>query len=309
LYTLYLGETRVTEAGLSNLKDLTNLQVLGLYGLPAVSDTVVPKIVRLRSLHHVDLRDTHVSAKGFGILKAVLPHLEVDWSEPNYTVARAVLEAGGRVDLHLEGIATERPVSAIGDLPAESFKITCAHLSGSRQTLDKLLTAITNPRLDALVALDLSGTVINDADLDRLKPLVALQALNLGHTRITDTGLAHLKGLTALRRLVLDDDAIHGAGLMYLQELPELAELRLGGSGLSDLFLVELAGLKKLERLSLSKVNVSDQGAKYLAQLNRLKELDLSDTQITAAHVVELKTSLPRCRIIAATATPQPTKP
>jgi Leucine-rich repeat (LRR) protein len=233
----------------------------------------------------------------------------VDWSEPNYAVARAVLEAGGRVDVHLQGAAAKRLVRAIGDLPAESFQITCAHLAGSRQTLNELLTAITNPRLDALVALDLSGTVINDADLERVKPLVALQALNLGHTGITDAGLAHLKGLTALRRLVLDDDAIRGPGLMHLQELRELTELRLGGSGLSKLFLAGLAGLKKLERLSLAKSNVSDEGTKYLAQLNHLKELDLRDTQITDARVVALKASLPQCRIITETAARQPAKP
>lgn len=301
LYTLYLGETRVTEAGLTNLKDLTNLRVLGLYGLPGVGDTAVPRIVRLHSLQHVDLRHTHLSAKGFGILKAILPNLQIDWSEPNYALARAVLEAGGGVDVRLEENGVGRPVKTIGELPAKSFQITRARLAGSRQTLNELLAAIVNSRLDALVAIDLSGTAIEDSDVERFKSLVTLQELNLADTRITDAGVPQLKSLTSLPRLVLDGDAIRGPGLTHLQDLTELTELRLGCPALTELFLVELGGLKKLERLSLARSHVSDEGAKYLAQLTRLKELDLSDTQVTAAGVAELKKSLPQCRIITTT--------
>jgi serine/threonine protein kinase/Leucine-rich repeat (LRR) protein len=306
LYTLYLGETRVTEAGLIDLKELTNLRVLGLAGLSGVSDTVVPRIVQLHSLEHVDLRNTHVSAKGFGVLKVALPNLVVEWSEPNYALARAVLEAGGHVDVHLEE-GSDHSVQQIGELPAELFQITGARLAGSRQKLNELLTAMVNSRLDTLVSLDLSGTVIDDADLDRLKPLVALQELNLAETRITDAGLAHLKGLTALRRVVLDGDAVRGSGLMHLSGLPKLTELRLGCPALSDVFLIELGGLQKLQRLSLAKSNVADEGAKYLAQLSHLKELDLSDTKVT--RVAELQKALPQCRMITSSAVQQLARP
>jgi len=260
-------------------------------------------------LRSIDVRDTHISARGIEILKAALPNLRITWSEPNYALARAVLEAGGRVDVRLEEDATERRVKAIDELPAEPFQITRACLSGSRHTLTELLAAITNPRLEALVSLDLSGTVIDDADLERLKSLVALQELNLANTRITDAGLLCLKGSTSLRQLVLDGDAIRGPGLIHLQELTELTELRLGCPALTELFLAELAELKKLERLSLAKSHVSDEGAKYLAPLTRLKELDLSDTQVTAARVAKLKTSLPQCRIITTDAARQLAKP
>jgi serine/threonine protein kinase/Leucine-rich repeat (LRR) protein len=309
LDALYLGETGVTEAGLNNLQGLKNLHALGLQGLARVSDAAVPRILHLQNLREVDLRDTHVSAKGFAVLKGFLPKLKITWSEPNYSTACAVLAAGGRVDVLLEGIAGERQVKAIGDLPPELFRIIGARLAGSRPTLNELLAAIMNPRLDALVSLDLSGTPIGDADVERLKPLVALQRLNLGDTRVTDAGLAHLKSLAALRRLVLDGDAIRGPGLVHLQELPELTELRLGSPPLTELFLLELAGLKKLERLSLAKSPVSDQGAKYLAQFTRLKELDLSDTQITAARVADVQKSLPHCHIITTAIARQLAKP
>jgi serine/threonine protein kinase/Leucine-rich repeat (LRR) protein len=309
MYSLFLGETGVTEAGLTSLKDLKNLRELGLYGLPGVGDTAVPRIVQLHALQHVDLRHTHLSAKGFGVLKSILPNIKIDWSEPNYALARAVLAAGGRVEIRLEENGTARPVDAISELPVESFQVTRVRLTGSRPALQELLTAIVNSRLDALVAIDLSGTEFDDTDVRGLKPLVKLQELNLAETRITDAGVPQLQSLTSLRRLVLDGDAIRGPGLTHLQDLTELTDLRLGCPALTELFLVELGGLKKLERLSLARSHVSDKGAKYLSPLTRLKELDLSDTQFTAAGVAELKQSLPQCRIITTMVARQLAKP
>jgi serine/threonine protein kinase/Leucine-rich repeat (LRR) protein len=307
--SLSLGETPVTEAGLTELQSLKNLHVLGLRGLPWVSDTTIPQLLHLQDLREIDLRDTHVSAKGFRVLKALLPNARITWSEPNYAVASALLAAGGSVDVRLEGTGAERSIKTIGALPAESFQITRARLAGSRRALNELLPAITNPRLDGLVSLDLSGAAINDADVELLKPLVTLRELTLADTRVTDAGLVPLKSLISLRRLVLDGDAIHGPGLRHLQELPELTELRLGCPALSDLFLVELAGVKKLERLSLAKSPVSDEGANSLSRLTRLKELDLGDTKVTAARLEELKTSLPRCRLITTAVARQLARP
>jgi serine/threonine protein kinase/Leucine-rich repeat (LRR) protein len=297
LYSLDLSETSVTGAGLAELQGLNNLQILSLQRLPRVNDAALPRILRLRGLRSIDIRDTHISARGISILGAALPNLRISWSEPNDTLARAVLGAGGRVDVRLEEDGTERPVKATGELPAEFFQVTRAALAGSGRTLNESLAATSNPRLDALVALDLSGTTIGDPDLERLKSLVALRELNLANTHITDAGLMSLKGLTALRKLSLDGDAIRGSGLAHLQGLTDLAELRLGSPVLTELFLAELAELKHLERLSLAKSSITGEGAKLLTLLPRLKELDLSETRISAARIAKLKASLPQCRI------------
>jgi Leucine-rich repeat (LRR) protein len=280
------------------LEGFKNLKILELRALPRVSDTAIPRFLHLPSLLSLDLRETHVSARGLGILKSALPKLSVLWSEPNVQMARAILAAGGHVTVRLEEAGTERSVKGPNDLPNESFQISRVRWVGSRSDLDELLSAITNPRLEGLVSLDLSGSAIEDADLERLKPLLRLRELNLANTRITDAGLESLRGFTALRQLVLDGDAIRGSGLMHLRDLAELNELRLGCPGLTDLFLVELAGLKKLDRLSLAKSSVSDEGVSHLAPLTHLKELDLSDTQVTAGRAAKLKTSQPQCRIV-----------
>jgi serine/threonine protein kinase/Leucine-rich repeat (LRR) protein len=298
LSRLDISGTRVTQTGLAHLEGFKNLKILELRALPRVSDTAIPRFLHLPRLLSLDLRETHVSARGLGILKSAVPKLSVHWSEPNVRMARAILAVGGHVTVRLEEAGTERSVKGPNDLPNESFQISRVRWVGSRSDLDKLLSAITNPRLEGLVSLDLSGSAIEDADLERLKPLLRLRELNLANTRITDAGLESLRGFTALRQLVLDGDAIRGSGLMHLKDLAELNELRLGCPGLTDLFLVELAGLKKLDRLSLAKSSVSDEGVTHLAPLTHLKELDLSDTQVTAGRVAKLKTSLPQCRIV-----------
>jgi len=299
LATLDLSRTAVTEDGLASLQRLKNLRILSLQGLPGLTDTAVPKILRLKALRIVDLRDTQISAAAFEVLKSARPGLQCTWSEPNHETASAVLASGGHLDVRLAGTSTDRPVNSTAEIPSTPFHITRVRLAGSRETLNKLLPAIANPRLDGLVALDLSGTPIDDADISRLKALVTLRELNLADTRVTDAGLEHLKDFVALKRLVLDGDAIRGSGLMHLQELPELEELRLGCPNLTELFLSELSGFKKLERLSLAKSNSSDEGAKYLAPLTHLKELDISQTHISAARVAELTKSLPHCRVMA----------
>ncbi len=295
---LDLSGTRVTQASLAGLEGFKNLRVLALRGLPRVGDTAIPRFLHLPSLLSLDLLETHVSARGLEILKTTLPKVSVLWSEPNVRVARAILAAGGRVDVRLEETGTERAIKAASELPRESFQITRARVVGSRSDLYSLLAAVTNPRLEGLVSLDLSDTAVDDSDLERLKALVGLRQLNLAKTRVTDAGLESLEGWSALRQLVLDGDAIRGSGLMHLQKLAELTELRLGSRKLTELFLLELGGLKKLERLSLADSTLTDEGALHLASVTHLKELDLSHTQVTTASVAKLKASLPQCRIV-----------
>src|SRR5262245_3555632 len=54
-----------------------------------------------------------------------------------------------------------------------------------------------------IVAVDLSGTWVTDADLDRLAGLEHLTELNLARTRITDQGMRRLKALPNIRSLDL----------------------------------------------------------------------------------------------------------
>ncbi len=275
LDSLDLGQLQITDAGLEHLRGLERLSDLCLRGSRRVGDFAIPRLLRFSRLQSIDLSDTHVSAKGLALLKASLPSgAHVAWTEPNDVAARAVLAAGGRVDVRVQGAAEDHLVKAVSDIPAASFRITAVSLSGVRQPLKAVFDALKNPGVEALGSLDLSDTTITDGDL------------------------ASLKGLTHLNRLVLDGAKIEGRGLPDLQDLPELRELRLGCPKLIEVFLVEIAGLKKLEKLSLAKSQIADEGVRQLAKLTHLKELDLTETKVTAAGVAELQKSLPGCRIL-----------
>jgi serine/threonine protein kinase/Leucine-rich repeat (LRR) protein len=277
--SLDLGETQVTDAGLVHLQGLTGLGGIRLKGAHHVGDFAIPTLLHWPRLRMIDLSDTRVSAKGLAILKGSLPSgAQILWSEPNDVAGRAVVAAGGRVDIRVQGATADQTARVASDLPSDSFQITRVSLAGVRRPLKESLEALNNPGVDALGSLDLADTAIGDADL------------------------ASLKGLTHLGRLVLDGTNIEGQGLIHLQELQDLVELRLGCPKLSELFLGELAGLKRLAKLSLSKSDVSDAGARQLGQLTHLKELDLTETKVTATGVQELQKALPACRILTTAA-------
>ena len=102
----------------------------------------------------------------------------------------------------------------------------------------KELAALKN-----LVALNLSGTRVTDAEMKELAALRNLRILYLfGSTNLTDDGveqLATLKNLTILDLTVIE---VSDTGLMEFSAVPGLAHLRVAGPTVSD------AGKKAFER-------------------------------------------------------------
>lgn len=328
LHSLWLSETRVTDAGLSPLADLPhlaslgldntavtenclvalerfkNLKILRMRGLSRISDSALPKFVHLQSLLRLDIRDCHISANGFASLKAALPNLRIEWSEPNVEAATYVLGAGGTIDVILDASGERRHFKTLEELSTQPFHLAAVQLSGTRSALYQSIMAMKHRGLDGLVSIDLSNTALDDGDVDRLQSPPTVRELNIAGTHVTDKCLASLKNWLGLERLNINGNAVHGSGLMHLQSLPELRELWLGGPKLNEVFLVELPGFKKLERLTLAKSNLSTQAVQTLASLKQLRELDLAETKLNPKQLADLMKALPSCRIVTATAKP-----
>jgi internalin A len=300
LDTLFLDNTAITENGIVALQPIKNLKVLSVRGLHRIDDSAIPRLVHLQSLLKLDIRDCHISAYGFASLKAALPNLHIDWSEPNDAAAKAVLGAGGTVDVMLDTGGDKRHVKTIAELPTQAFRLAAVELPGTRASLDQLILAMKHRGLDRLVSIDLSNTPLDDGDVDRLQSPPTVRALSVAGTHVTDKCLAHLKGWQALERLNINGTAIHGSGLLHLQSLPALRDLYLGGPNVNELFLVELSGLKQLERLGLSKCTLSTHALKTLAQLTQLRELDLSEIKIEPKQLADLQKALANCQIVTA---------
>ena len=287
LEDLTLGGTRITDAGFAGLQGLTNLRFLSLKGSPQLTDAAVPQLLQLRSLTEIDLSDTGVSAKGYAALKTGLPGLvRLVWADANATAAKAVLAAGGSLEIRLAG--TNRSVQAIAELPSEPFQITGASLAGVRSSLEAALIALSDPHLDSFVSLNLSGTVIKDGEWLRLKRMAHLRSLVLEGNALRESDLVHLGELTNLEELVLHRAQIADAWLSHLRGLTKLTRLAINRTRLTDAGLVHLAGLKALKDLNLNNTAVTDAGVTHLAGLTELKSLVLEATRVSDAGLKQL---------------------
>lgn len=74
---LTLAYTQVTDAGLPHIAKLTDLEVLYLQSLKQVTDASLPHLESLKKLKYVNLQATGVTAAGVARLKAALPACEV----------------------------------------------------------------------------------------------------------------------------------------------------------------------------------------------------------------------------------------
>ncbi len=111
---------------------------------------------------------------------------------------------------------------------------------GRRRGLSDAITMVG--RLDRLERLDLSDTVVTDAELAYLRRLARLSRLDLTRTQVTNAGLMHLAELTELAHLELGETKVSDAGLVHLKGLTKLRGIDLRGTQVTD------AGIERLRR-------------------------------------------------------------
>lgn len=243
-----LDSTQVTDAGLAHLKDCNNLSFLTLRDL-RVTDAAVADLANMSRLKIFSLANTRMSPRGHEQLKAALPGLKFDWSEPNRSVAVGVLALGGSVEISQRDEQESHPIKNAADLPRDFFQVRRVSLVGVDQPWGKLLpqfAALRFPEFDRLESLDLSGTTLPrgaQPNLDFLAGIHGLRELNLADAGLNDGWLAKLPNLPTLKRLVLDGNDIRG------------------GKGFS-----RLSGLTNLESLELRRTKVTTVGTAELKQ-------------------------------------------
>jgi Leucine-rich repeat (LRR) protein len=142
LKNLGLIQTAVTDKGLKNLDGLTEMQGLNLFGLKGVTDEGMKSLAKMTKLQNLDIRLTPVTDKG-------------------------IQELAGMKDLRL--------------LQIGGPKITDA-------------SAKTLAGLTELQTLEMSGSDITDASLKEFAKLPKLSYLGIGGAKkVTDAGVADLK--------------------------------------------------------------------------------------------------------------------
>jgi len=125
-----------------------------------------------------------------------------------------------------------------------------------------------------IVAVNLRGSWINDAEMLQLAALGDLERLDLSHTRITDEGMLRLKSAPKIRDLNLFyAEWITDQGMTAIRDWKHLKRLNLRGTRISDGTLEIVGRITGLEALDISNTPVTDNGLDHLIPLVNLKEL------------------------------------
>lgn len=228
--TISLAGTGISDVGLLQLANLSNLQELDLSST-VVSDHGLEGLASQKNLRTLNLRKTLVTGTG-------LIHLAA-----NRKLAK--------LDL------TDCPVTD------ESFEIV-KNLPLSLQVLSLSNTPITDRSLEQLQSLlnlqelSLSQTRVSGQGLTNLKRLKSLKSLDLSMTPLNNAELAPLAQMTELRNLQLGWSTIGDLGIQHLQSNFALQELGLRGTNITDFSETMLGQRAKLKQLNLRETDLSE---------------------------------------------------
>lgn len=185
-----LSNTRVTDASLRFLRDLTQLRDVDLSGT-SVTDAGLEHLNGLDQLETLDLMLTGVTASGLKHIKGLSQLRKVDLT---------VTQVTG------EGLEELARLPQLQELRLGYTMITdvgLKHLRGLAQ----------------LRRLDLSGTAVIGPGLVHLQGLRQLDSLCWRQTQVTSAGLEHLKDLAELKELDLSMTNLTDEGLKHVGRL------------------------------------------------------------------------------------------
>src|SRR5216684_7592733 len=127
---------------------------------------------------------------------------------------------------------------------------------------------VERDRNGRIVAVNLRGSWVNDADLIELARLPDLERLDLSHTRISDEGMLNLKPAPKIKDLKLFySEWITDLGLSAIKDWKHLRRLDVRGTRISDGTLEIVSHMTGLEALDIAHTEVTDLGLDHLIAL------------------------------------------
>ncbi|MSR77457.1 MAG: hypothetical protein EXS63_04440 [Candidatus Omnitrophica bacterium] len=241
LTELYLGGTKVSNAGLEHLKGLRNLTVLWLNDTQ-VSDAGLAHLKGLTNLTWLNFYETQVSDAA--IYEFIAGHPKRD----SIQVWNAKSENKTVANVPKEILAKYSAPDSVMDFKAQVA--AAKKFLNDRNLRESLLEADES---NETLTLSLSGkSSIHDQDLVHLKGLRNLTGLYLGGTQVSDAGLEHLKGLRNLTMLGLSGTQVSDVGIVHLKGLTNVTHLDFIGTQVSDAAIYEfIAGHPKRDSIEV----------------------------------------------------------
>ena len=253
---LSLAGCEIGDFALAELHRMRRLRRLDLGGCEDLGDAAVALVRLIPGLQELVLRDVPVHDRAIALL-ADLPTLHR-------------LDLGG---------------TAVGDGVGTHLQRLQALTHLSLADTGVGTTVLTELPLDRLVALDLGGTRIRDADLALLGAAGRLQVLGLRGCKVGDAGLALLRDLPGIRELDLGGTRITA----HLTAMVRLERLDLGRTRCGLAALTALTPVASLRRLELACCRAMDDGAAAaIPSLQGLRQLVLRGCPITDAGIATL---------------------
>jgi len=155
----------------------------------------------------------------------------------------------------------------------------------------KLGGKVDRDAMGRIVAVNLRGSWINDADMIELARLPDLERLDLSHTRISDEGMLNLKPAPKIKDLKLFySEWITDQGMTAIKDWKRLRRLDVRGTRISDGTLEIVSNMTGLEALDIAQTEVTDLGLDHLIPLVNLKELSVGRGRLSNFGLVALRT-------------------
>jgi serine/threonine protein kinase len=178
-------------------------------------------------------------------------------------------------------------------------------------------------RLTRLRTLDLTGSEINDHDLDELSKLTRLDWLSVNSTNITGAGLARLprlkqldwlrfsecigahellialKDSSKLRGLQMNEDLLGPEDFKAIGTLSDLDILKVNDSGMQVSDLASLTGLKKLRKLEAKDCKITSKAIEPLTAMakNKLDFVRLDGSQLSKQDTQLIARAIPKAKL------------
>ncbi|WP_417382278.1 leucine-rich repeat domain-containing protein [Gimesia sp.] len=257
---LILDYTNISDAGLSFIGEMSNLERVGLYDA-LVSDTGLKSLLKLSKLEKLNI--------------ACAPGCFPPGLRP---VPAANVRRNQITDRGL-GYLTE--LTSLRSLDLQATRVTDTGLS-------RYL-----PELSRLQKLSLAFLDITDASLLALESLAWLESINLSHTAISNDAIVDLVigKAFSLRRLNLSNTVVNDQALAECLPGSQLKKLELIDTGITDAACQECVECSWLTDLHLDFTDITDDGVRHLANCEHLRSLGLFKTKVTDTSLVWLSDS------------------
>jgi hypothetical protein len=264
----------LTDADVLPLRNLTHLKVLDILSSSQISGVGLTYLKDLTQLQLLGFESDRIADDDLVVLEGLKNLRGLVIAGPRYapgTRPRTPAKVTDRGLVHLEGLTNLRALY-LAYLPITSRGLDHLRPLNRLQALTLSVTDVHDLApiggLTQLTSLSVTGPSLDNDGLAEVARLSNLTYLSLGNANVSDPGLKHLSSLSKLVSVDLRATRVTDAGLAELAALPALQSLRLGNTAISDEGLRTLATFPKLRTVGLGQTRVTHAGVAELRKVN-----------------------------------------